>query len=217
MSGGGKGGSQTTSVRLPPFVEEAARGNLDRANEAAQIGYVPYYGPEVAAFTPMQEAAFQGTNDAAQAFGMSAPTGTGLPQAQTFAGGVQGYSSAPMYQQALDALKAANPGQFEAIQGMFINPQTGAPPSASAAPGQIPAPPPGYVPGQPNGSGYQGEMGAIGNAGNTGGYGGLRDMVDGGGPGATGGQFQGGGLLSGIGNMMGGPREREGSGMGGGK
>lgn len=38
-----------------------------------------------------------------------------------------------------------------------------------------------------------------------GGYTGLRDMFDGGGPGRSGSQFEGGGVLSSIGNAMGGP------------
>ena len=132
--GGGKGGSQESSsqVQIPAWLEGAARKNMARADHIAQIGYTPYFGPDVAAFTPMQLAAMQGTNNAASAFGMAAPTDpmAGMPKPQTFAGGVQGYSSQPMYQGALDAFAAANPGQYNAISGMFINPQTGAQPPA---------------------------------------------------------------------------------------
>lgn len=132
MSGGGKGGSQKTSVKIPEWLEDAARRNMARADELAQIGYVPYYGPDVAAFSPMQMAAFQSTGDAASAFGMAAPADpmAGVPAPQVFAGGVQGYSSAPMFEQSLAALEAARPGQFAAMQAPFIDPVTGAEPSS---------------------------------------------------------------------------------------
>jgi len=141
---GGKGGSQTTTaqVQIPAYIEEASRANLNRANEIAQLGYTPYYGPEVAAFTPSQEAAFQGTADAASAFGM--PTGQvnqpgmtsyGMPQPTEYAGGVRGYSSAPMYEQSVEQLRANAPAQYDFIRGMFINPQTGERPVAPFGPG----------------------------------------------------------------------------------
>lgn len=127
MSGGGKGGKQTTQVKIPAWLENAARQNMARADEIAKIGYVPYFGPDVAAFSPMQQAAFQNTGDAAAAFGMAAPADpmAGMPAPQVFAGGVQGYSSQPVYQQSVDALAAARPGQYAKISGMFVDPITG--------------------------------------------------------------------------------------------
>lgn len=165
MSGGGKGGSQSTEVKIPAWLEGGARKNMARADELAQIGYVPYYGPDVAAFSPMQMAAMQGTNDAAAAFGLGGGSAAaGMPAPQTFAGGVQGYSSQPMFQQSMDALAAARPGQFAAMQAPFIDPVTGAEPgspfNAVAAPG-------GTMSGGPRG-GARGGMG-----GGAGGYGGM--------------------------------------------
>ena len=132
---GGKGGSQTTKVEVPQYIEDAAKANLARADEIAQIGYTPYYGPDVAAFTPMQQASFYNTADAANAFGMGAPAsqqdiygGMGAPT--TYAGGVQGYSSAPMYEQSVSQLQAQRPGQYKALMAPFINPVTGADPAA---------------------------------------------------------------------------------------
>jgi hypothetical protein len=132
MSGGGKGGSQTQQVKIPAWLESAAQSNLDRADALAQIGYTPYYGPDVAALSPMQLAAMQNTGGAASAFGMAAPVDAmaGMPQAQQFAGGVQGYSSAPMFEQSLAALQAARPGQYAALQSPFIDPFTGAQPGS---------------------------------------------------------------------------------------
>jgi hypothetical protein len=50
--------------------------------------------------TPMQEAAIQNINQGASAFGLDAPSDpmAGMPQAQEFAGGVRGYSSAPLFE-----------------------------------------------------------------------------------------------------------------------
>ena len=64
----------------------------------------------------------------AGAFGM--PTTGGqqyMPQAETFAGGVQGYSSsAPIYQQAVEALAAAaNPAQAAHLGSFTMDPVTG--------------------------------------------------------------------------------------------
>jgi hypothetical protein len=125
--GGGKGGSTTSEVTIPQWLEDAARGNLAQAGEVSQIGYVPYYGPDVAAMTPMQEAAIQNINQGASAFGLAAPSDpmAGMPQAQEFAGGVRGYSSAPIFEQSLQQLQQNRPGQFDAINRMFIDPVTG--------------------------------------------------------------------------------------------
>jgi hypothetical protein len=111
-------------------LQEAAQRNLARADQVSQIGYTPYYGPDVAAMTPMQIAAMQNTGAAASAFGLPTVSDpmAGMPTPQTFAGGVQGYSSAPLFQQSLEALRVNAPGQYAAIQSLFIDPRTGAAP-----------------------------------------------------------------------------------------
>jgi hypothetical protein len=134
MSGGGKGGSQTTEVKIPQWLQDAAQQNIARADVLSTIGYTPYYGPDVAAFTPQQMAAMQGTNQAASAFGM--PTSdpmAGMPAAQNF-NGMQAYSSGSLYDQALAQLAAQRPGQFAALTAPFINPVTGANPSSPFGP-----------------------------------------------------------------------------------
>jgi hypothetical protein len=126
---GGKGGSTTSKVEIPAWLEGAAKSNLARADEIAKLGFRPYFGPDVAALTPMQQAAMRNTNSAASAFGMAAPSDpmAGMPAAQDF-GGVQGYSSAPLYQGSVDALQASMPALYDAIRSMFIDQQTGAQP-----------------------------------------------------------------------------------------
>ena len=131
MSGGGKGGSTTSEVKVPQWLNDAAQGNLAKANEMAKIGYADYRGPDVAAFTPMQMASFQNTSDAANAFGVAAPAGgpmAGMPAPTMYANGVQGYSSAPIYDQAKAEMQRLNPAQYAAITAPFINGQTGAQP-----------------------------------------------------------------------------------------
>jgi hypothetical protein len=128
---GGKGGSTSSSVEIPEYIEKAAQRNLNKAERISQLGYVPYYGPDVAAFTPMQQASFQNTADVAGAFGMGAPTsqqdimgGMGAPT--QYAGGVSGYSSAPLYEQSLNALAMERPAQKAYMDSFFINPYSGA-------------------------------------------------------------------------------------------
>lgn len=123
-----KGGSTTSQVEVPAWLENAAIENINRARQAQEIGYVPYYGPDVAAFSPMQTQAMQATGSAAQAFGLASPSFdplAGIPQAQEFAGGLMGYSSAPLYEQSVAELQAQRPAQAAAIEGMFIDPITG--------------------------------------------------------------------------------------------
>lgn len=200
---GGKGGSETTSIKIPEWLETAAKGNLARADEVARIGYTPYYGPDVAALTPMQQAAMRNTNQGAAAFGLAAPTDpmAGMPQSQTFAGGVQGYSSAPMYQQSLDQLRAQSPGQFAALTSMFIDPVTGAMNGGAAGNAQpgtgitpLPTPPNrGSGTSTGGGSTFSGSsgVGAKPAGPGIGGYTSLKDLFDGGGPGANGSTFAG--------------------------
>jgi len=136
---GGKGGSQT--VKVPKFVEEAGKKNLARADEIAQLGYVPYYGPDVAAFTPMQQAAFANTGAAAGAYGLSGGGMTGMegmPTAVAMPGGGYGYSAAPIYEQSIQELQARAPAQYDFIRGMFIDPVTGERPLYPFGPQAVP-------------------------------------------------------------------------------
>lgn len=123
------GGSSTTEKKVPKWLEDAAKSNLAKANEIAKIGYTPYYGPDVAAMTPMQMSAMQGTNQAASAFGMpTSDLSAGMPQATNY-GGMMAYSSGSGYDQALAELQRTNPGQYAALRAPFIDPVTGARPT----------------------------------------------------------------------------------------
>jgi hypothetical protein len=121
---GGKGGSQTTQVEIPKYIEDASRANIAQGKEISQIGYTPYYGPDVAAFTPMQAAAMQSAANFGSAFGLMPQMDAmaGMPEAQTFEGGLRGYSSAPLYEQAVAELAARRPAQAALINQQFIDP-----------------------------------------------------------------------------------------------
>ena len=147
---GGKGGSTTQQVEIPKWLSTAAQRNLAKGDEVAKLGYVPYYGPDIAALNPSQIGAMQNTVDQASAFGMAPKydVRSNLPQAQEFAGGIQGYSSAPLYEQALAELASRRPGQAAAINKMFLDPN----PDLTQDPRQPTTPSGGY-------NGYNGYKG----------------------------------------------------------
>lgn len=125
--GGGKQ-TQTSSTQLPQFVTDAAKQNLARADYVSKLGNVPYYGIDVAGFTPTQQAGMQNALNAAGAFGLQTPTSAmaGMPQMYTDPStGFTGYRSGDLYDSALAQLQQRRPAQAEAINSMFINPQTG--------------------------------------------------------------------------------------------
>jgi len=132
---GGKGGSTTSEVKVPEYIENAAKANLAKADAISRVGYTPYYGADVAAFNPMQQAAFQNTADTANAFGIATPTSPtdimgnmGAPT--VYADGVTGYSSAPMFQDSVDTLRYLRPAQANLIDSFFVNPNAGFDPYA---------------------------------------------------------------------------------------
>lgn len=195
-------GSQSTKVEIPDWLKEPTEAAIGKGEAIGKIGYVPYYGPDVAAFTGMQNAAFDNTSAAAQAFGLGGGAGSaGMPAPQTFAGGVQGYSSAPIYEQAIDTLTAKAPGQVDYINSFFIDPVTGQmggdvapvvsdPATGGKGGGKVAQAAQGYSGRGPGNvadypsAGYGTPGGPQVNLGGIGGYNGLWDMVNGGGPGA---------------------------------
>jgi hypothetical protein len=176
-------GSSTSKTTVPEWQNRAARDALAAANRVANIGYTPYYGPDVAAMTPMQMAAMQGTNDAASAFGVpTADPMAGMPQAQNY-NGMMAYSSGNLYDQALAELRRRNPEQYAALTRQIM-------PERSGGGGG------GGNRNRGNGAGVLGRNGDTSrDRGNTsGGYTSVRDMVDGGGAGRSGNTFSGGPL-----------------------
>jgi hypothetical protein len=112
MSSGGKGGGTTSQVEIPKWVEKPATRNLQRAEQIQQMDYMPYYGADVAALTPMQQQSMQNTVGAAQAFGM-APQDmdamAGMPVAREYADGTVGYTAGGLYDQAVAEVNRRRP------------------------------------------------------------------------------------------------------------
>jgi len=123
--GGGKSGSEVEETSIPEWIKQPAIRNLQRAEDVQRIEYMPYRGPEVAGFTPSQISAFQNNLDTAKAFGLAAPDSVmdGIPTPSTFAGGVSGYSTMPLYEEALAETTAAQPdavAQYNALFGSNV-------------------------------------------------------------------------------------------------
>lgn len=110
---GGKGGGATSKVEIPAWAEAAAQKNLQRAEGIQNLGYMPYIGPDVAAANPMQTAAWQSAADAGSAFGLAPKmdVASTLPQATDYGNGIQGYSSHPLFEQAVSELRTKYPDQ----------------------------------------------------------------------------------------------------------
>ena len=126
-SGGGKGGKNTTETEkdLPDWLKQPAIRNLQRAEDVQRIEYMPYRGAEIAAFNDTQNLAMNNNLATAKAFGLLDASSTMkaedmMPAPTTFDGGFKGYSSMPLYDQALAETKKQQPGaiaQYEALFG----------------------------------------------------------------------------------------------------
>ena len=125
-SGGGKGGKKETATTIPDWVRGPAERNLRRAEQVQQLKYMPYTGPQVAAFNETQNAAMNNNIGAAKAFGLLDPNSTltatsGMPTPTEYAGGFKGYGSIGLYDQALAELTARDPANMAAYNNLFGN------------------------------------------------------------------------------------------------
>ena len=117
--GGGKGGSQ--SQEIPKYLERASKDAVSRVQDISKMGYAPYYGPSIAAVNPTERLAAQNAVSGASAFGL-ADAGhdvyAGMPEPVTM-GGVSGYSTAPLFDQAVMELETRAPAYMEAYKGLI--------------------------------------------------------------------------------------------------
>jgi len=116
-----KGGSETTETALPDWLQGPVNRNIQRAEDLQTLPFMPYRGPEVAAFNDNTIAAFNNNNDTARAFGFNAPTNAvgGMPEPTTYADGSKGYDSNSLYDQALLDSKAYDPVAWDKYQSLF--------------------------------------------------------------------------------------------------
>lgn len=116
--GGGSQDTESTTVNKPPkWFNDAAIKSLEVADKINQIGYVPYMGNQVAAFTPMQQQAMQGVSDWASAANGSGKVDAmaGMPQAKVDGSGVAGYESGTGFMRNLELIKERFPKQYEQL------------------------------------------------------------------------------------------------------
>lgn len=124
-------GSKSTTVqenKIPRYLEEAGQLAVEEAKKIKEMGYLPYFGPEIAAINPYEQAMAQNVGGMASAFGLAAPAAMDMSGVSTAtSGGVSGYTTAPAYFAALERLKETRPDQYEffANLGRF-DPITGA-------------------------------------------------------------------------------------------
>lgn len=64
MSKGGQTATTTQQNTLDPFIKEALSRNINAATQVASLPYQPYSGPRVAGFRPMEQQAFDLTQQA---------------------------------------------------------------------------------------------------------------------------------------------------------
>lgn len=218
MSGGKNRKQKVESeVKLDPDIKRAAMEQFARAKQAAAIGSTPNLGPTIAAFTPQERAAFENANTMARAFGMQAGP-VQAPQGQ-MVGGVRGLSIEPAYRASVGAM---DPEQRDMIEEFFAMlredaaaPRTNRGNNGKMSPTRNPAAAAfqrRYGDGDDGGHNY-----SSGGSGTYGGYTSVKDMFDGGGPGASGGQFSGGGRLSRAANAVTGRGDEDRSSNRGGK
>jgi hypothetical protein len=124
---GSKAGS--SSQKIPGYLRDFQERNIARGEGIADIGYLPYTGPEIAAVNPWEEAVNQGVIDQSAAFNMAAPEGTiasRMPETVGGEGGVPaGYSSYGTFQQAVNELQNVAPEFEQRYREQFNIPQGG--------------------------------------------------------------------------------------------
>lgn len=117
------GGSSSTEVEVPSWIEGPAKEMLNRSVDMAKMPYLNWQGPNVAA---LDDGAMRGRAAMRGAFGMDSSVPY-MPQAQEFAGGIRGYSAAPLYDANMATLRERYPGAMEYHDSFFIDPVTGLP------------------------------------------------------------------------------------------
>lgn len=117
--GGGKGGSQTQTIKLPKSLEEGSTEVLAAGLRSAALPYSPNRGVTIAAFSPQQQAAMEGANSAAGAFGLPMGQGQYMPPAEVGAGGVKGYSTGDLYDQ--NVARSMTPAEQAARNALLLS------------------------------------------------------------------------------------------------
>lgn len=134
-------GKQEKTQELTPEAKE----QYEVAKQLAAIGTPMYFGPEIAAINQAELASRGNVNEMASALGLQGAGELSINAPTATQGGVTGYTTYQGGQAALDMLKRFEPGRYEALMSMMIDPVTGQMPTsvmdASAATQAAPAAP----------------------------------------------------------------------------
>jgi len=114
-------GKQEKTQELTPEAKEEYR----LAKELAAIGTPMYYGPEIAAINEAELGSRANVNSMASALGLQGAGDLSIGAPTATQGGITGYTTYQGAQSALDMLKQFEPGRYEALMKMMINPVTG--------------------------------------------------------------------------------------------
>ena len=120
---GGKGGSQSSQVEIPGYMEDALRQQLARAQAVQNMPYAPVMGPTMAGFTSGQKAGMESQAALAQRMGIIPEsydvTAGYMPGAEDVGGGLSAYASYPGAQQRIEAAYRENPQLQRAMEAMY--------------------------------------------------------------------------------------------------
>lgn len=122
-----KGGREEQRPWMPKFQETHIQQGLGQIADVAAYIDTPQqlYGPTIAAVSPSRQASYESLNQAAGAFGMPTATGSYLPEAQEYGGGIKGYSARPLVDDMMSDWRTENPGLAEYRATFGIDPVTG--------------------------------------------------------------------------------------------
>lgn len=228
--GGGKSRSteQSTTVQLPPGLEHGANEIMAAGMKTAALPYTPNRGITIAAFNPAQRAALRNQNQAAGAYGLETAPLAFMEAQRDPTTGIMGYSTGSLYDAMIE--QSVSP-ELQERRAQILENYDRAADRIYASAGIDPlsrgeviergggnldaeAAMPGAFMYRPNSNAAQnardyrnarddrvtpGSRSSSNFAGSK--WDGPMDMIDGGGPGKSGGSFKGGGLLSDAANI----------------
>ena len=120
---GGKGGSQSSQVQIPGYMEDALRQQLARAQAVQNMPYAPIMGPTMAGFTSGQKAGMESQAALAQRMGIipqEYDVASGyMPGAIDVGNGLTAYASYPGAKERVLAAYEENPQLRRSMEALY--------------------------------------------------------------------------------------------------
>jgi len=125
---GGKGGSQSSQVQIPGYMEDALRQQLARAQAVQNMPYAPIMGPTMAGFTSGQKAGMESQAALAQRLGIipqEYDVSSGyMPGAIDVGNGLTAYASYPGAKERVISAFEENPALQRSYESLYANAPT---------------------------------------------------------------------------------------------